>query len=478
MCQAQRRTLLLFSILLLSTLSFLAAAAAAAAHQNIVELTSSNFDEKVFSASSSSSGSSSSTNVSPIWMVAFIAPWCGHCQRLHPEYEKAAKSLGGVVNLGQVNCDNEKELAQRFGIRGFPTIKIFSAGAKNSPPEDYQYQRTAGAIVKTLLDKFDALKDPVRKLSSVQDVKSFFGGDDSSSDGANENENDKTTRVVLVSSKETNPKLFKSIAIEFSHNKLVQFGFVPSSALPAMKEAAATGDSSGWASSLKTPALFLYPSGKSITKGDAPVMYTESKMQKDSMMKFIQSHVVVDKTKKAGANGSSANANANASESREVKVQVESIPNMERLKKYCFRMCVLAVPSNNDEDKKLRKQQEQLVYDLAQQYGRRDKFKFAIYDGSDVAQIKTLFGVEDSQQQAGESVTVPLVVLRAGKNKYATASAVSKSTAAPFFDQIVGGGIKFSSFDDKVKPAGEPAAEPTPASAEASSSSSESRDEL
>jgi thioredoxin-like negative regulator of GroEL len=47
-------------------------------------------------------------------------------QRLHPEYDKAAEKLGGVVNMGRINCDEEKGLAQRYQIQGFPTIKIFT----------------------------------------------------------------------------------------------------------------------------------------------------------------------------------------------------------------------------------------------------------------------------------------------------------------------------------------------------------------
>ena len=46
------------------------------------------------------------------WMVEFFAPWCGHCQQLAPEYEKAAKELkaGERAKLGAVDCDVEKDL--------------------------------------------------------------------------------------------------------------------------------------------------------------------------------------------------------------------------------------------------------------------------------------------------------------------------------------------------------------------------------
>lgn len=57
----------------------------------------------------------------------YTAPWCGHCQRLKPDYEKAATNLKGLVKLGAVDCDAEqnKPLCGQYGIQGFPTIKVF-----------------------------------------------------------------------------------------------------------------------------------------------------------------------------------------------------------------------------------------------------------------------------------------------------------------------------------------------------------------
>ena len=46
----------------------------------VVDLTPNNFDSKVI-------------NGDGIWIVEFYAPWCGHCQQLKPEYEKAALAL-------------------------------------------------------------------------------------------------------------------------------------------------------------------------------------------------------------------------------------------------------------------------------------------------------------------------------------------------------------------------------------------------
>lgn len=49
-------------------------------NSDVIDLTPSNFDKLVLRDDA-------------IWVVEFYAPWCGHCQSLKPEYEKAAKAL-------------------------------------------------------------------------------------------------------------------------------------------------------------------------------------------------------------------------------------------------------------------------------------------------------------------------------------------------------------------------------------------------
>jgi len=86
-----------------------------------------------------------------LWLVEFYAPWCGHCKSLAPEWEKAAKALEGIVNIGAVDMTTEQAAGQPYGIQGFPTIKFF--GDDKQKPIDYSGGRTASEIITFALNQ-------------------------------------------------------------------------------------------------------------------------------------------------------------------------------------------------------------------------------------------------------------------------------------------------------------------------------------
>ena len=56
------------------------------------------------------------------WLVEFFAPWCGHCQKLEPEWKKAAGELaeatGGKVKMGALDATAHQQTAGQYGIQG------------------------------------------------------------------------------------------------------------------------------------------------------------------------------------------------------------------------------------------------------------------------------------------------------------------------------------------------------------------------
>jgi thiol-disulfide isomerase/thioredoxin len=64
----------------------------------------------------------------------FYTEWCPHCKKAKPEWSKLVNSLenkkvnGYTVLFKSVDCDKETDLAEKFNVEGYPTIKLVKDG--------------------------------------------------------------------------------------------------------------------------------------------------------------------------------------------------------------------------------------------------------------------------------------------------------------------------------------------------------------
>ncbi|MBE6267808.1 MAG: thioredoxin [Bacteroidales bacterium] len=55
-------------------------------------------------------------------IIDFYADWCGPCRRLSPILEELAEEYRDNIYIYKVNVDDNKEIAEVFGITSLPTI--------------------------------------------------------------------------------------------------------------------------------------------------------------------------------------------------------------------------------------------------------------------------------------------------------------------------------------------------------------------
>ncbi len=91
--------------------------------------------------------------------VMYYAPWCGHCKRAKPEFEKLMKGNKSDVKIMMINSDDKEnaDLLKSQNIKGFPTIRYYPKGI-NENYEEYNGERS-----------FDAMLNYVNKVSGYPD---------------------------------------------------------------------------------------------------------------------------------------------------------------------------------------------------------------------------------------------------------------------------------------------------------------------
>lgn len=77
-------------------------------------------------------------------LVDFYADWCGPCKMMAPVVEQLEKEYEGKIKVGQLNVDDDPEIAEKYNVMSIPTFILFRGGE----PVD----TALGAIPKTTLE--------------------------------------------------------------------------------------------------------------------------------------------------------------------------------------------------------------------------------------------------------------------------------------------------------------------------------------
>ena len=149
-----------------------AVGALAGSSSDVHQLTKDTFDEFVKS--------------NEIVLNEFYAPWCGHCKALAPEYEEAATILKEKnIKLAKIDCTEQADLCQSYGVEGYPTLKVFR-GLDNVSA--YKGQRKAGAITSYMIKQSlpavsTVSKDNLEEFKKADKVVlvAYFKADDKAS---------------------------------------------------------------------------------------------------------------------------------------------------------------------------------------------------------------------------------------------------------------------------------------------------------
>lgn len=85
------------------------------AGKNVHEVNDLNFDSEVLKSDV------------PV-LVDFTATWCGPCRQIAPLVDQVAEEYEGRLKVTKLDIDDSPGTAQKFGIRGVPTLYVFKGG--------------------------------------------------------------------------------------------------------------------------------------------------------------------------------------------------------------------------------------------------------------------------------------------------------------------------------------------------------------
>jgi len=356
---------------------------ASMAGSDVIELTTKNFDEIVFKSKV------------PV-LLEFYAPWCGHCKSLVPTYEEVATNLKGIALVAKIDATVEEGLAHRYGIRGFPTLKLYKPGSKAKDMQDYQGARSASALANFVTSHLSGNSILRLKESNAETLWS--------------QQPTAVPRVILFSAKSEPNTLYKSLSMRFS-NSLVFSMVQQNDPLCA------------------TYQVDTFPTVLVLTSQEAEPIKFQGKLTPDALLNFLSPLVQTTSETETKAENTNKQDTQPKPKPTVPAAAWKDAQDWNQVAQECGKAwCVLLINRQTEDLTSLK--ERMLTY-----YGKDGKFQFI--EAKD-AETANKFSIDDADSQ--------WVVYNAKKSKYAK-SAFDGSLPNSLMDRILSGDAKLTKME-------------------------------
>jgi protein disulfide-isomerase A6 len=321
--------------------------------------------------------------------------------------------LKGIVHVGAVNCDEEQELCGNFGVKGFPTIKVFPSkltpvsGKKDAfhkVPEDYNGARSASGIVNYALSKLPSFVVPV----SSKTEEKFLGQE--------------LPKAILFTNKDKTSDLYKGLSIDF-HNRMV-LGEAKHSDTKLVEKYGVT----------TFPTLL-------VIKGEEHVKF-DGKLSHETLTKFLEPHAIPAETKPSSSSSKSSKEKEKEPEPAPQETgEIFEVKDQASFDAHCGSkpgLCAIAFLDRENFDQAEWDKYVALLKTLGEKY--KNKLRIVYLDGPSQPELTRALDL---------SAFYPgLVVLNPQKLKYAVfKGAFTEEAITEYFGTVLGGSRRTLSLD-------------------------------
>ena len=105
----------------------------------VINLTKDNFEQEV------------ENSTKPV-VIDVSATWCGPCQQMKPIFEQTAQDLSDTYKFAELNVDESRELAIKYGVTSVPTFIFIKDGEIKGKERGYMPQDELKAKIQEYLD--------------------------------------------------------------------------------------------------------------------------------------------------------------------------------------------------------------------------------------------------------------------------------------------------------------------------------------